>query len=206
MKTFINTIIIISVLCGMVVFAQNDDTLQKVLVIDAGHGGIDSGGIAKNGILEKDVVLDIAIAMEHWNKELLDSKYNIYLTRSSDTLISLSDRTKMAKHIKPDIFISLHCNHAPNKKANGVEVYTYGNENISLEHGHHILTQLSSKLGFKMREPKRGNFQVLREAHGKYPALLLELGYLSNMDESGYLIDRKNRKILALAILMAIKI
>ncbi|WPY97315.1 N-acetylmuramoyl-L-alanine amidase [Christiangramia sp. OXR-203] len=55
--------------------------------------------------------------------EQKDAPLVIYLTRYSDTLISLSDRTKLAKRLKADMFISLHCNHSDNRKARGIEVY-----------------------------------------------------------------------------------
>ena len=87
------------------IFAQ-----QKVIVIDVGHGGKDPGAIGINGIYEKDVVLDVGLEILRLNKTVLDNKLDIYLTRYKDTLISLSDRSKLAKSIKADIFLSLHCN------------------------------------------------------------------------------------------------
>ncbi len=177
---------------------------RKVVVLDAGHGGTDSGTISEDGLQEKDVVLDIARQMKVWNKILLESKYDIYLTRRMDTLISLTDRTKLVKHLKPDVFISLHCNHINDTNIQGAEIYTYDSNELSLLYAKTILNELNQDLGFKTRKPRKGNFQVLRETKEHCPALLLELGYLSNSSESYYLKDSQNRKALALSILMSI--
>ena len=183
---------------------QTIETGRKVLVLDAGHGGIDSGTVSRDGLQEKDVVLDIFRQMKDWNKSLLESKYDIYWTRNKDTLISLENRTKLVKHLKPDVFISLHCNHINDTDILGAEIYTYDSNELSLLYAKAILNKLNEDLGFKTRKPKEGNFQVLREIKEHCPAILLELGYLSNSSESNYLKDSQNRKALALAILMAI--
>jgi N-acetylmuramoyl-L-alanine amidase len=185
--------------------AQHDIGQQRmVIVIDAGHGGRDSGAIAKDGNKEKDIVLDIAKNMVVWNKSLLDSRYDIFLTRNNDTLISLNDRTKLAHYLKPDLFISLHCNHNSNSSIYGVEVYTYDYNESSVLLAQTMLQRLGQKLGFKTREVKQANFHVLRELRDYCPTILVELGYLSNKDESGYLKNNEHRKSLALAVLMAI--
>ena len=94
-------------------FWTSKSSTQKRIVIDVGHGGKDSGAIGINKIQEKDIVLDIANAILKLNNEL-DNPLDIYLTRYRDTLISLSDRTKLAKSLKADLFVSLHCNHSDN--------------------------------------------------------------------------------------------
>jgi len=183
---------------------QTLEAERKVVVLDAGHGGIDSGTVSNGGLQEKDVVLDIVRLMKDWNKSLLEFKYHIYLTRNSDTLISLDDRTKLVKHIKPDVFISLHCNHISDSNIKGIEIYTYDNNEPSEMYAQTILNELNQNLGFMTKEPKRGNFQVLRETNNYCPAILIEIGYLSNSSESYYLNDSQNRKAIALSILMSI--
>jgi N-acetylmuramoyl-L-alanine amidase len=86
-----------------------------------GHGGKDNGAIGINGIMKKDVVLQLANEILRLNKG--QNNLEVYLTRYSDSLISLTDRTRLAKALKADIFISLHCNHAKNPGATGTEVY-----------------------------------------------------------------------------------
>jgi N-acetylmuramoyl-L-alanine amidase len=184
---------------------------KKVLVLDPGHGGIDSGATATCNLYEKDIVLDIAFKMQYWNKELLSGYFDIYLTRSIDTLISLNHRTKLARHLKPDLFVSLHCNHAQNKKATGIEVYTF----LKTESANNfqpksevlakvISEEIATHLGFANRGGKTANFQVLRDTRSICPAVLVEMGFLSNTDESNYLKLNEKREALALVILLAL--
>jgi len=79
--------------------------------------GKDSGAIGINEIMEKNMVLQLANEILRLNKG--QSNLEIYLTRYSDSLISLTDRTKLARALKADVFISLHCNHAKNPDATG---------------------------------------------------------------------------------------
>ncbi len=186
---------------------------KKVIIIDAGHGGTDSGAIATNHIKEKDITLAIAKAMLVLNKIVLDSQYDIYMTRYSDTLISLNHRTKLARVMKPDLFISIHCNHAPNKRATGIEVFLHRytpmkmqNQKESNRVANSILDELTQKLGYRSRGVKVANFQVLRETVQTCPTILVELGFLSNIDEADYLKKKGNINALALAVLMPIKL
>ena len=191
-----------SIICVFQIISGQENRI--LILIDPGHGGIDSGAVSDLGLEEKDVVLDIANYILYWNKVLFEDKYDFYLTRSSDTLISLGDRTKLAKYLKPDIFISLHCNHIKDSRIKGVELYTYDNNDLALMHANAISNEFNQKLGFKTRVVNQANFQVLRETFKSCPAILLELGYLSNKNESDYMSNKEKRKALALAILMAI--
>ncbi|GMN04624.1 N-acetylmuramoyl-L-alanine amidase [Croceitalea sp. MTPC5] len=186
---------------------------KKVIIIDAGHGGTDSGAIGNNHIKEKDITLSIAKAMLVFNTKVLNCKYDMYMTRYTDTLISLSHRTKLARVLKPDLFISIHCNHAPNKRATGIEVFLHRytpmknpNQKESNRIAISILDELTQKLGYRSRGVKTANFQVLRETVQTCPTILVELGFLSNIDEADYLKKKENINALALAVLMPIKL
>lgn len=181
---------------------QNLDA-KKIIVIDPGHGGKDSGAIGKNELQEKEVVLNIAEAILKLNKHT-KCPLDIYLTRYDDSLISLSDRTRLARTLKADVFVSLHCNHSDNPNARGVEVYMghqytkYFNEATWL--AFNLQADLNQKLGFESRGVKFANFQVLRETVDYLPSVLVELGFLSNGDESGYFQKPESIKLLALVI------
>ena len=84
---------------------------DKVIVIDAGHGGKDAGAIGYKQKQEKHLVLDIALQLA---KELKERGYKVYLTRNKDVFINLRERTKIANDKNADIFLSLHANAAPN--------------------------------------------------------------------------------------------
>lgn len=94
----------------------------KTIVIDAGHGGKDTGAIGKGGLLEKDVVLDLAKRLELEIKKKLPN-VNVFLTRKNDYFIPLRERTSFANRKKADLFICIHANAAYSSEANGFEVY-----------------------------------------------------------------------------------
>lgn len=179
---------------------------KQIIVIDPGHGGTDRGAVGINGLREKDLTLKIAQAIVHYHKIVLDDRYDIYLTRYGDTLISLGHRTKLAKILNPKIFVSLHCNHANNTKAMGLEIYVFNGSipEQSLSMAKTMDEYLQEHLGYRSRGVKRANFQVLRDNRGVCPTLLLELGFLSNSDEATHLEEDGKIKALGLAIVMGI--
>lgn len=97
------------------------DYQVRRVVIDAGHGGFDPGAVGKGGLKEKDVALDIALALE----KILDRERKItsHLTRTGDYYMALSDRTACANQFRADLFISIHINAAENRAAKGSETY-----------------------------------------------------------------------------------
>ena len=156
---------------------------KPIVIIDPGHGGKDSGAVGINGIQEKEVVLQIAKEVVRLNRELFNDSLEIYLTRYSDTLISLGNRTKLAKSLNAEVFVSIHCNQAFRKAAQGVEVYLKQGETESESLAEQFTIGLNEKLGLKNRGVKYANFQVLRETT-HCPSVLLELGFLSNWEEA----------------------
>ena len=91
------------------------------IVIDAGHGGHDSGTLGVDGIEEKDVVLDVALRLGKLLHERLGAE--IIYTRSDDTFIPLETRTAIANKAQADLFLSIHANSSPDATARGVETY-----------------------------------------------------------------------------------
>lgn len=92
------------------------------IVIDAGHGGHDTGTIGPNGLMEKDLCLDVALRLGKMIEERLPGTEVIY-TREDDTFIPLEQRTVIANDSKADLFISIHANSSPDSNARGVETY-----------------------------------------------------------------------------------
>jgi N-acetylmuramoyl-L-alanine amidase len=92
----------------------------KTIVIDPGHGGEDPGA-TYNNVREKDIVLKVSKDLA---AKLRNKGFNIIMTRTDDTFIPLKDRTKIADSARADLFVSIHCNAAPNKREmNGAETY-----------------------------------------------------------------------------------
>ncbi len=91
----------------------------KTIIIDAGHGGKDPGAV-HNGMLEKDIALEVALIL---GAKLEEMGYNIEYTRKNDTFLSLSQRAAIAEDRKGDMFISVHANAAENPNISGIETY-----------------------------------------------------------------------------------
>ena len=204
MKKVIKNVSFAFLLLKMCITFGQETTAQKRIVIDVGHGGKDSGAIGINGIQEKDVVLSIVNEILRLNKDL-EQPLDIYLTRYSDTLISLSDRTKLAKVLEAELFVSLHCNHSDNPNARGVEVFVSNSQAEymieSIWFAFQLQETLNKKLGFESRGVKFANFQVLRETVHYCPSVLLEVGFLSNGDESSYYAELLGIKAVALVLM-----
>jgi N-acetylmuramoyl-L-alanine amidase len=124
----------VSVPAGIASAAKNDSSgdrsLVRVLglkmgrvVIDAGHGGHDSGTIGPNGLQEKELVLDVALRLGALIAKQLGAE--VIYTRSTDVFIPLEQRTKIANDQKADLFISVHANSSPEPTATGVETYYF---------------------------------------------------------------------------------
>ncbi|MFL1011002.1 N-acetylmuramoyl-L-alanine amidase family protein [Flavisericum labens] len=180
---------------------------NPIVVIDPGHGGKDAGAIGINGIKEKDIALGIASKIVVLNNKLIENPLMLYLTRYTDTLIALGDRTQLAKKLKADIFISIHCNQAINRIASGTEVFIHPKNEVQAEEsaylGFTLQKGLADILGIKKRGLKYGNFQVLRD-NNTNATILLELGFLSQTDEAIYLAKEESQYAVALVILHSI--
>ena len=191
-------------------YTQNgkDQSKKSIVVIDPGHGGKDAGATTRNGIKEKDIALDIASKIVVLNNQLFENPLVLFLTRYTDTLISLGDRTQLAKKLKADIFISIHCNQAINRTASGTEVFIHPKSEVQAEEsaylGFTIQIGLADILGIKNRGIKYGNFQVLRDNNDSSATVLLELGFLSQTDEAIYLSKEESQSAIALVILQSI--
>jgi N-acetylmuramoyl-L-alanine amidase len=92
------------------------------IVIDAGHGGHDTGTIGPHGLMEKDLCLDVALRLGHLIEQKLPGAEVVY-TRKDDTFIPLEQRTAMANEAKADLFISIHANSSHDHEARGIETY-----------------------------------------------------------------------------------
>ncbi|WP_126652064.1 N-acetylmuramoyl-L-alanine amidase family protein [Chryseobacterium aureum] len=160
---------------------------KKYIVIDAGHGGNDFG--ATHGeILEKNIALSVAKEIQKINKS--QDRYEVILTRDSDTYPSLSQRTDQINKLNPEMVISLHVNSSPEKERddNGFEVYVQ-NSDVSKE----LAGKIYKK--FNARKIYESNFHILRET--KAPAVLVELGFINNAENRNYITSEKGQKEIA---------
>lgn len=159
------------------------DKYDKIIVLDAGHGAGDNGA-SGNGLIEKDITLDILQKTVALFEK--DGKIKAYATRQTDVKPSFDERTDLANQVG-DAFVSIHINSAENTSANGTETFClYPNDTGSGLNSYTlaetILNNLISQLGTNNRGVKSNNLIVLRQS--QIPATLIEIGFISNSEEA----------------------
>ncbi len=172
---------------------------MRTVVIDPGHGGFDPGAVA-NGLLEKDVALDIARRVQRLTQR---RNLDCILTRDSDpapgTELSLERRCEISNAARADCFVSIHCNAASNPNAYGSETFfcrgSYG--------GAALARSIQGQFNQKVREiPERrvsgAGFYVLKYTDA--PAALVECGFLTNTDDATLLKKEAVRQAIAQGI------
>lgn len=177
---------------------------RPIAVIDAGHGAILMDGLLDKGAVwfglrEADLVMDLAQRLQ---AALERRGWVAILTRDSDvTPFSLSGRTAVAQQVGADVFVSLHLNSSPSPKPHGVSVFYWRPESESL--AALLQRRLSQRLKLRDRGIQRGAFVVLLTA--TMPAVLVELGFLSNPQEARRLSDPVFREQAAEVIAAALQ-
>ena len=169
----------------------------RTVVLDPGHGGYDNGAKAARGLNEKMLTLDVARRV----KPLLEARgYHVVMTRNSDVFIPLGGRTGISNANADAAFVSIHCNWANRRSANGVEAYYYNPRSAPL--ASNILREIAGCYGSHSRGVKFARYYVLH--HNERPATLLELGFISNGKENASLQDPAVRQRIAEKIAIGI--
>lgn len=183
---------------------------KKLIVIDPGHGGFDGGGSSKTGVLEKGINLNISFKLR---EELQKQGYDVLMTREEDKLLyddndksrtrktqDLANRCKIKNDSNCDMFISIHLNIFPESKYYGAQVwYSKLEESRKLA----IILQQNLKVdlnnGNKRVAKSGGNeFKVLNGGH--MPSVIIECGFLSNVEEAGKLNTEEYQGLIAKTI------
>jgi len=112
---------------GKEVFSSANSISRPLIVIDPGHGGLENGALGVDGVLEKDVVLNVAKYLSELLRERLRAR--TILTRTDDRTMSLAERTELANAKGADLFVSVHANASEYKNVKGIEVYYLDNTN-----------------------------------------------------------------------------
>lgn len=188
---------------------------SRVVVLDPGHGGQDTGARGARGLEEKRVALDIARRLR---THLVAAGVKVYMTRESDRFIELDERARRAGRWGADAFISIHLNSAGNSSAAGTETYALaaagyastagGLSNLSQPGNrfegangmlaYQVQKAITVRVGSVDRGVKRSRFLVLKEA--PCPAVLVECGFVSNRREEERLLTEEYREALALGL------
>ena len=176
---------------------KNTSRTFSTVVVDAGHGGRDSGAVRRYGPPEKIVALDVA---QRIDKKLRESQIKTVMTRTGDVFIPLDTRVAIENSQKNAIFVSIHFNDSRRRGIHGFETYYHSPA------AYDLAQRIQSKLLTLPNAVNRGvhvaNFRVLRNA--VYPAVLVECGFLSNRFEGGSARNSDHRDDLADKIAEAI--
>jgi len=178
----------------------------KTVLIDPGHGGKDKGAPGVAGLLEKNLTLAIARQLA---LKLRSRGCRVFMTRITDRQLTLQQRASMCEKLKPDLFISVHCNAVANRKSHGIETYAMtpqgaastsdskpvsqtGPGNACNRNNYRLAFEIQKNLLFHTRAEDRGvrhaRFFVLRNAI--CPAVLIETGFITHPQE-GLQLNRK---------------
>ena len=170
--------------------ASGGGSSPTTVVIDAGHGGYDRGGIPGQRVSEKDMTLDVARRLK---SVLAASGYRVVMTRDSDVFVPLGTRTAIANSNRNAIFVSVHFNSATRRGASGIETYFYSRDSLALASAIHHYVVGGAPSG--SRGVRRRGYFVLRKT--SIPAVLVECGFLTNPTEAGYAQNASYRQKLA---------
>ena len=189
------------------------------VMIDPGHGKKDTGAIGSRA-KEKDIVLQIARRLR---TRLTKAGYKVIMTRNSDTFLSLKERTDLCRRIKPDVFISIHCNSAASKAAKGLETYCLtpagessfasrtpqaakeiGNvtDKANARLAYEVQKNVLATTGANDRGVKHARFFVLKNI--QCPGVLIETGFISNLSEERCLMSPAYQEKIAAGIANAV--
>jgi N-acetylmuramoyl-L-alanine amidase len=200
MKTKIKVLVILSAaVFGL--FAFNSLETKKIIIIDAAHGGDDTGATL-NGLQEKTIVETIAKKIKAQNK---NENLDIVLIREGDHSMELSERVSIINNLNPNLVISLHINASENFSKNGVEAYISSNVKFHEQSKANAEILVDKVAGdyFSKGEIKEASFYILKNSN--CPAMTLEVGYLSNVNDRTYLASEKGQTEIADKILEAVK-
>lgn len=176
---------------------KNSEYKEKLIVIDAGHGGHDPGALNGN-YLEKDVALEASLILK---RKLENAGFKVYMTRERDNYVKLYDRAGIANQLDADMFISIHINAASNTKAKGLEtLYAPDLLRDNETFARAIQNQLINHTGGVNRGVvARPELVVIRET--EMDAVLVELGFISNEEDRAKLTTEAYLETCAEAIL-----
>ncbi|SHN15030.1 N-acetylmuramoyl-L-alanine amidase [Flavobacterium xinjiangense] len=196
MKNTSKLVLALTVIVSFAFIKPKHSEPKKInIVIDAGHGGTDFGATS-DAITEKKIVEQVTKKIKSLNSNVV-----IHFTRNEDNFLSLNDRTAFINKLKPDLVLSLHVNTSLNNKTSGLEFYV-AKETEFFEKSSKIAGELINKFAtnknLKVSNVKTGPFYILKKS--EVPAVIVELGYLTNENDKKYLVDDNEQNKIAQSI------
>lgn len=177
---------------------------KYTVVVDAGHGGRDIGAQNKDKAKEKEIALSLAMLLQEKTKNHEDIE--LILTRDSDEYVRIDRRMHKPNEVEADLFISIHINSSSNKEVSGIECFSAKESKTKTESeqiGRIFIDEFKQLEGIKTDNSiKHGDFIVLN--YCQCPALLLNIGFLSNSNDLAYISNINNQSLICDKILEAI--
>jgi N-acetylmuramoyl-L-alanine amidase len=169
--------------------------LSGTVVIDPGHGGKDPGARSVLGFYEKGINLSVALDVAR----LLEQRgLRVKMTRTDDYFVELEDRAAVANNIRADLFVSIHADSFPKNTRRGYTVYIAKSASSSSRRAANAIARSMSGTGLNSFGVQTANYHVLTDTRG--PAVLVEMGYLSNRSEAALLRSSSFQDRLARAV------
>lgn len=165
---------------------------NHMVVLDAGHGGED-GGTVEQAATEKEINLSVVLKL----KELLEEQgIRVVLTRDKDIFMKLEERVQIANGEKADLFISIHCNYyEKDSSIYGLECYYCKSGEEGKHYAERIMETIEESKNIVSRNVKPADYYILKNT--TVPAVLVEIGYLSNYNERNQLMSEEYQEKLA---------
>ena len=207
---------LILVMCAVLVFVPTESVYAQensklTILVDAGHGGVDGGAVAKDGTHEKDINLKIALKLRD---ELKKNNYNVVMTRDSDTGLydlgksihekkvqDLTKRAKMQEETNCVVFVSIHQNMFPQEKYKGAQIWHAENADSKI-----LADILQSTLkdevdpsNNRLAKPAKNMYKILR-GEKKCACVIVECGFMSNYEEEQKLKSDEYQQKIAEAV------
>ncbi len=170
-------------------------TTKGLVVVDAGHGGHDPGTISANGVQEKDINLAVALKLANL---LQQQGVSVVMTRTNDRYPELEERSDIANRRNADLFVSIHSDSNPDRSRQGFTVYVAKGASSEAQHAAGAINQALAATGCESHGIHEAAYKVLVNTSG--PAVLVEVGYLSNVQDCARLRDGAYQNRLAQAI------
>lgn len=206
------------------VFSESDgNDVQKIVILDAGHGGEDGGASSRSGVQEKDLNLSVAFLLAD---HLRLNGYKVILTRDSDRLLydpstnyegrkkvlDLKARVKIAERVASEhpnneiLFLSIHMNAYPSESVKGLQVWYSPNSELKSKHLAESIQNTAKSLlqPENNRKVKVAGSNIYLLDRIEIPAVLVECGFLSNDSEARLLSDPSYQKKLAFSLFSAV--
>jgi N-acetylmuramoyl-L-alanine amidase len=193
-------LIVITLTCFAFISPEKSEPKLINVVIDAGHRGEDFSA-TQDEITEKEIVEQLISKIKTFNK---NKNIVIHYTRSTDKFIPFKDRTDFINTIKPDLVLSLHVNASPNSNKSGMEFYVSKESNF-YEKSNLIAENFQTSFlnsNYKVAEIKNADFYILKES--EVPAVIMELGYLTNEADKKSLANNNEQNQIAKKIIECI--